>query len=69
LVLATGELDFRADTRSRTITNCDLFAGATFRDPAGTVTFTNGLDLNRTDLQGVLLQIPQNKRLTFGSVS
>ena len=69
LVLAGGELDFRADTRSRTITNCDLFAGAVFRDPAGTVTFTNGLDLNRTDLQGVLLQIPQNKRLTFGSVS
>ena len=69
LVLASGELDFRADARARTITNCDLFAGATFRDPAGTVTFTNGLDLNRTDLQGVLLQIPQNKRLTFGSVS
>ena len=69
LVLASGELDFRADARARTITNCDLFAGATFRDPAGTVTFTNGLDLNRTDLQGVVLQIPQNKRLTFGSVS
>jgi hypothetical protein len=41
----------------------------TFRDPAGTVTFTNGIDLNRTDLQGVLLQIPANKRLTLGSVS
>jgi hypothetical protein len=69
LTLAGGELDFRSNQRARTITNCDLFAGVTFRDPAGTVTFTNGIDLNRTDLQGVLLQIPANKRLTLGSVA
>lgn len=69
LVCSGGEIDFRTNMRARTITNCDLFAGATFRDPAGTVTFTNGLDLNRCNLQGVTLEIPNNKRLTFGSVS
>jgi hypothetical protein len=69
LTLSGGELDFRANQRARTITNCDLFAGATFRDPAGTVTFTNGIDLNRTNLQGVTLEISNNRRLTLGSVS
>ena len=69
LTLAGGELDFRSNQRARTITNCDLFAGVTFRDPAGTVTFTNGIDLNRTNLQGVILEIPTNKRITLGSVA
>jgi len=69
LTLAGGELDFRANQRGRTITNADMFAGASFRDPAGTVTFTNGIDLNRTNLQGVTLEIPNNKRITLGSVS
>jgi hypothetical protein len=69
LTLAGGELDFRSNQRARTITNCDLFAGVTFRDPAGTVTFTNGIDLNRTNLQGVTLEIPTNKRITLGSVA
>lgn len=69
LVQSGGELDFRTNQRARTVTNCDLFAGAIFRDPAGTVTFTNGIDLNRCNLQGVVLEIPTNKRLTLGSVS
>ena len=69
LTLAGGELDFRANQRGRTITNADMFAGASFRDPAGTVTFTNGIDLNRTNLQGVTLEIPNNKRITVGGVS
>ena len=64
-----GELDFRQDPRARTVTNCDLNQGATLRDPTGTVTFTNGIDLNRVGLTGVTLEIPENKRLTFGSVS
>ncbi len=64
-----GELDFRQDPRSRTVTNCDLYDGAILRDPSGTVTFSNGIDLNRCDLRGVALDIPQNKRITLGSVA
>jgi hypothetical protein len=69
VVGGAGELDFRQDPRSRTVTNCDIFEGAILRDPAGTVTFTNGIDLNRCDLQTVTLQISQHKRLTLGTIS
>jgi hypothetical protein len=69
VVGGAGELDFRQDPRSRTVTNCDIFEGSIVRDPAGTVTFTNGIDLNRCDLQTVTLQIPQHKRLTLGTIS
>jgi hypothetical protein len=64
-----GELDFRQDPRSRTVTNCDMFEGASLRDPIGTVTFTNGIDLNRCDLSNVVLEINKNRRITLGSVS
>jgi hypothetical protein len=41
-----GELDFRQDLQARTGTNTTLRAGATLRDPAKTVTFTNPLALD-----------------------
>ena len=69
IVGGSGELDFRQDPRSRTVTNCDIFEGSILRDPAGTVTFTNGIDLNRCNFQTVTLEIPQHKRITFGSVA
>jgi hypothetical protein len=40
-VASGGELDFRQDLQPRTGTNTTLRAGAIFRDPAKTVTFTN----------------------------
>lgn len=64
-----GELDFRQDPRGRTVTNCDLYQGGILRDPAGTVTFTNGIDLNRCGLDDVTLEIVQNRRLILGTIS
>lgn len=64
-----GNLDFRQDSRSRTVTNCDLFEGAELHDPHGTVTFTNGIDLNRCAPAEVTLDIVPHKRLTLGSVA
>lgn len=64
-----GNLDFRQDMRTRTVTNCDLFERAELHDPFGTVTFTNGVDLNRCAPQDVTLDTPPHKRITFGSVA
>jgi hypothetical protein len=64
-----GELDFRQDPRARTVTNCDIFQGASLRDPGGTATFTNGIDLNRCRLADVTLEIAEHKRITLGSVA
>jgi hypothetical protein len=57
-------VDFRADMRAKTITNCDLYAGANVQDPQGVVTWTNGLDLNACDQGEVTLNLGKNIRLT-----
>lgn len=66
-VVGVGELDFRQDPRSRTVTNCDLNKGATLRDPGNTVTFTNGIDLNRCTPSDVTLDLRSHVRLTLGT--
>jgi hypothetical protein len=40
-IYSGGELDFRQDLKPRTGTDTTLHKGATLRDPAQTVTFTN----------------------------
>ena len=42
----SGELDFRQDLRARSGTNCNLYSGATLRDPGKTLTVANGFVLN-----------------------
>ena len=40
-VFPGGVFDKRQDARAQTITNCSIYKGAKFYDPAGTITFTN----------------------------
>lgn len=42
-----GTIDYRQDMRARTVTNCQLNDGSGYRDPNGTVTHTNDIDLYR----------------------
>lgn len=63
-VASSGSFDCSADNRGRTITNIDLWAGATFNDPAGTVTDTNGYDLNECGIQQVTINIGKNFTIT-----
>ena len=51
-----GELDFRRDLQPRTGTNTTLHKGATLRDPAQTVTFTNPIAL-ACELADVTLEL------------
>jgi hypothetical protein len=69
IVGSQGVYDASRDPRGKTVTNCDLFAGASLDDPHGRVTFTNGIDCNRCSLNEVTLTLPSNKRFTIGSVS
>ena len=58
-------LDFRRDPRSRTVTNCNLQAGAVVHDPVETVTWTNGFVLpSGVGLGDVTLNIGENFTLS-----
>lgn len=46
-----GTLDFSRDLRTRTVTNCVAASGSRVLDPFTTVTFTNGVKLNRSGVQ------------------
>lgn len=63
-----GTLDFSGDTRSKTVTNCEMQAGATLLEPNNAVTFTNGIDLLRCGPQDVTLVLASHVTLTPSSV-
>lgn len=57
-------LDFSQDMRGRTVTTCNLYAGAAVLDPFATVTFTNAVHLLRCGLRDVTLEVGKNRNLT-----
>lgn len=63
-----GELDFSRDQRSRTLTNCNAYAGATIHDPQKTVTWTNGLDLVRCAIDETTLNLGVHQTITPSSI-
>jgi hypothetical protein len=65
-------MDFRGDQRAKTVTACDTFKGAKlYADTGvlGSITFTNGIDLNGVDLSDVTLKIGNGRRLTLGTAA
>lgn len=63
-----GIVDGEQDLRSLTLTACDLYEGASLLMGNGrAVTYTAGIDLNRTDLSGVTLRVGNNKRLSISA--
>jgi hypothetical protein len=50
-------INFTLDVRSRTVTNCTIEAGGAIVDTAKTVTWTNGISLNRCSLAEVALDL------------
>jgi len=55
--VAKGTLTFARDMRSKTVTTCNLFSGATLLDPNRIVTFTNPVVLNRCSIPEVTLNL------------
>lgn len=62
-------VDYSRDMTSRTVTNCNLYSGGSILDPFKTVTWTNGIDLERTTLQDVTLDLGNHFRVTPGAVA
>lgn len=60
--------DCSQDLKGRTITNLFMSAGATFSDPYGTCTITNGIDLVRCSLSDVTINRPDNRTWTESAI-
>jgi hypothetical protein len=65
--LSGGTLDCSRDIRARTVTNCSVYRGSTIADPAGTLTFTNGIDLYCKPSQATL-DLIANKTYTISAI-
>ncbi len=63
----SGVIDFRQDLRPRTITTLNLYKGAEYHDPEGTVTVTNPIKFVQTNPgpDGVVFDVPQNITITM----
>lgn len=55
--------DFAKDLRDRTVTNCEVHRGAALHDPNRTVTFTNGVEVVRSDVSDVTLRMGKHINL------
>lgn len=64
-----GILDFSKDMRARTVTAIDIYKGSEIRDPAATVTWTAGIDVNRCKLSDVKIDCGSHRRWTPGTVA
>lgn len=60
-----GRADFTRDIRTRTITNCNVYAGATILDDRASATWTNGIVLVRCGIEDVTLRLGQNRTLAI----
>jgi hypothetical protein len=63
----TGDIDFRADPRTHTITNCNMYKGSSFLDSLSSVAFTNPFVCVRcslADLKAIDLGVNRNYAVT-----
>lgn len=67
-ITAGAALDFRQDSRGRTVTNAFRHEGAGLQDPFGTVTWTNGIDFVWSRLPGGLVDIGENFTLSKSAI-
>lgn len=70
LIVGTGAtFDAEKDSRAFTITDCDLYQGASLLDEFARGTYTNGIDLNRCGIDDVTIRVGNNRRLTLGTAA
>lgn len=67
LVAGTGQFDLSRCTTPVTISECDLYKGATLLDPVKKGTYSDGVELNQCDLSDVTLRVGANRALTLGT--
>ncbi len=67
LVSGGGSFDCRRDGQARTVTTATVYEGGTIRDPAGTVTWSNGIIVSQSQLGGVTIETGEGLRWTPSS--
>lgn len=68
-VYANGTLSRELDSRSCTISELEMYAGATFKDPNGSCTLSDGINLNACSLGDVTLELPTNRKISIAAIS
>jgi hypothetical protein len=63
-----GNFDCRASMSARTVTNLELYSGAEYHDPAGTVTASNGFDFVRCTPAEVIWDVVPHRTWTPSSI-
>lgn len=61
-------LDLSRDMRGKTITNCEVYASGAVSDPFRVATFTNGLDVVRTSLDKVRINLGSHFNITPAAI-
>jgi len=69
IVGSNATADFSKDLRSKTVSKADVFENGTIKDPAKVVTWSAGIDVNHTTLDGVTLDIGTDVKLTIGATT
>lgn len=67
-IASGGRLDFSRDSRSRTVTNCQLYSRGELHDPFRSCVFSNGVDLYRTSIRDVTFDLGSHITLTVSDV-
>ena len=65
VVVDGGVLDLSQDSRTLTITDCDVYSGATILDGFGRVTWTNAIVKKECDFDDLDLQLGHGKSVSF----
>lgn len=63
-----GTADFSRDNSTRTVTNASMIAGGTILDPFKTVTWSNGIDLTRSQIADVTLDLGPHITITPSAI-
>jgi trimeric autotransporter adhesin len=69
VVAGGGVADFSQDLRAKVVTACDIYSGATIKDPFGIVTWSGGIDCVECGAEDVKLYLGKHRRLTPGAVA
>jgi hypothetical protein len=62
-----GTIDLHEDMRAKTFTAIEMERGASYKDPNGSATVTNGITLHRAKLQDVTIETKNQPSITFAS--
>lgn len=65
--MSSGQIDCSQDPRAKVFTNFNIYGKATFKDPAGIVTMTNGMKCHQK-IGDIALDLPARRTVTLSAI-